>query len=483
MLETRGQTAMHRVNLSRPVTIALNHGVIRPDRSFFDFGCGRGTDVGTLRDMGVDASGWDPVHSADAEKSPADVVNLGYVVNVIEDPNERRETLREAWRLSATALVVAARLDWDINSSQALPFADGVITSRGTFQKFFTQDELQAWIEDSLGVQADVAAPGVFYVFRQATDREAHLARATRRRRYVAPAIPPSVLVDKHRTLLEPLLRFLTEHGRPPAAGELAEEASINETIGSLGRAVTLLARVVDVRSWEETAVTRQRDLLVYLALGTLRRQPKFKVLPTDLQIDIRHFFGSYAAATRLGRELLFSAGQQRALSEECSQALVGKLVPDALYVHVSSIPDLPVLLRVYEGCARTLLGEVSGTTLVKFRRDKPKLSYLCYPEFDDDPHPRLRETFVADLRTLRTHHRDYTQADNPPVLHRKECFVSDTYPRRAEFAALTLAEVEAGLLSDPADIGTAHGWERRLAAAGFATVGHELIRVDRRLS
>src|SRR4029077_16150484 len=151
MLETRGQTAMHRVSLSRPVTLALDDGVIRPDRSFFDFGCGRGTDVAALREMVLEASGWEPVYLAAAEKSAADVVNLGYVVNVIEDPDERREVLLEAWHLSTTALVVAARLDWDIKTSKAVPLADGVITAKGTFQKFFTQAELQGWIEDSLG--------------------------------------------------------------------------------------------------------------------------------------------------------------------------------------------------------------------------------------------------------------------------------------------------------------------------------------------
>jgi DNA phosphorothioation-associated putative methyltransferase len=373
---------------------------------------------------------------------------------------------------------VLARRGGDVEAPKAVPLADGVITAKGTFQKFFTQAELQGWIEDSLGAQADVAAPGVFYVFRHDTDRETHLARATRRRQYAAPAIPPSLTFDQNRELLEPLLRFMVEHGRPPAIGELAEEISITERIGSINRAVKLLARVAEVRLWEEAAVTRQRDLLVYIALGTLRRQPRFGVLPTDLQTDIRHFFGSYAAATRLGRELLFGAGQQQALSEECSRAPVGKLVPDALYVHVSSIADLPVLLRVYEGCARTLLGEVPGATLVKLRRDKPKISYLCYPDFDEDPHPRLRETFVADLRTLRTHHRDYTQSENPPILHRKECFVSSGYPLRDTFAALTNAEIEAGLLTDPAGIGTLRAWEERLVAAGFAVVGHELVKV-----
>ena len=69
-------------------------------------------------------------------------------------------------------------------------------------------------------LKPDVAAPGVFYVFRHVTDREAHLARATRRRRYAAPAIPPSVTFDQNRELLEPLLRFMAERGRPPAIGE-----------------------------------------------------------------------------------------------------------------------------------------------------------------------------------------------------------------------------------------------------------------------
>ena len=36
------------------------------------------------------------------------MVNLGYVVNVIEDPSERAEALRLAWKLTRQVLVVAA---------------------------------------------------------------------------------------------------------------------------------------------------------------------------------------------------------------------------------------------------------------------------------------------------------------------------------------------------------------------------------------
>ncbi len=181
---SRGLTAIVRSRLSRPVSLAVEDGLLPLGSSFFDFGCGRGGDIATLRATGIDAAGWDPVHSPLTAKAPAEVVNLGYVVNVIEDALKREQVLQEAWVLSRRLLVVAARLDW-------LPFADGIITSRGTFQKFFTQEELQRWIQDTLAVEADAAGPGIFYVFRRPEDREAHLARSVRRSRHVsARAIP-----------------------------------------------------------------------------------------------------------------------------------------------------------------------------------------------------------------------------------------------------------------------------------------------------
>ena len=474
---SRGLTAIVRSRLSRPVGLAVEDGLVPPGASFFDFGCGRGGDIAALRGTGVDAAGWDPVHLPLTVKAPADVVNLGYVVNVIEDALEREQVLQEAWGLSRRLLIVAARLDWDSRSTQAIPFADGIITSRGTFQKFFTQEELQRWIESTLAVDADAAGPGVFYVFRRPEDREAHLARSVSRQRHLSARTIPTLTLEQDGEVLGPLLRFLTEHGRPPALGELSEEQRLVQRLGSINRAVKLLSRVADAKVWEQAALARQRDLLVYLALAAFRRRPKFSILPPDLQLDIKAFFGSYSEALRLGRDLLFGAGQQTAVSEECEKSPVGKLTQEALYVHSSAVRDLPVLLRVYEACGRMLLGEVTGATIVKLRRDKPKISYLSYPAFDEDPHPPLVESFIADCRELRTYHRNYAASENPPILHRKECFVSEGYPRRDAFAKLTRAEGEAGLLSDSSQIGTRNGWQARLAAAGYSTVGHDLVR------
>jgi len=110
---SRARTAITRTDLSRPVTQALQDGVIAATRSVLDYGCGRGGDIARLRELGYAASGWDPAFAPGEILAPADVVNLGYVVNVIESAGERAETLHRAWGLARWALVVAARLDWE----------------------------------------------------------------------------------------------------------------------------------------------------------------------------------------------------------------------------------------------------------------------------------------------------------------------------------------------------------------------------------
>src|SRR4051812_11132256 len=90
----RHRTAIARPDLSKPIALAIADGVVTTSCSLFDYGCGRGHDVTRLRALGYEADGWDPGHRPAAEIRPADVVNLGYVVNVIEDPAERAHALR-----------------------------------------------------------------------------------------------------------------------------------------------------------------------------------------------------------------------------------------------------------------------------------------------------------------------------------------------------------------------------------------------------
>jgi DNA phosphorothioation-associated putative methyltransferase len=169
--------------------------------------------------------------------------------------------------------------------------------------------------------------------------------------------------------------------------------------------------------------------------------------------------------------------GSRARLEEGFQEAAVGKLTGNALYIHHSAVARLPILLRLYEGCARGYVGSVEGTTVVKLHRGKFQVSYLAYPRFDTDAHPVLVGSLVVDLRRLAVHYRDYADHIDPPLLHRKELFVDPSYPRRALFARLTQAEERCGLLSGAERIGSKGTWAAALRAHGVAVRGHRLVK------
>ncbi len=178
------------------------------------------------------------------------------------------------------------------------------------------------------------------------------------------------------------------------------------------------------------------------------------------------------ASACRQADDVLFRAGSAEVVDEACRQSSVGKLLPNALYVHRSALESLDPLLRVYEGCARAYLGEIDGANLIKFHRQSGKVSYLSYPEFETDPHPALRRSVKLSLRTREIDCYDYSASTNPPILHRKETFLRSDHPLDDKFARLTAQEEKHGLLDDTATIGTRDGWRARLNAGALHCAG-----------
>ena len=473
----RHRTAITRSTISRPLALALDDGLLPPNTTVFDYGCGLGGDVQRLAALGYSVSGWDPAHNPDAELRPADVVNLGYVVNVIENPSERVEVLRRSWDLAKGVLIVAARPDWEARSISGRRYADGILTSKGTFQKFYAQEELREWIDGVLGVQSITAAPGVFYVFRDNVKAQSFLAAKIRYR--PDPVRRPRLseaLYEANRDILDPLIAFAEQRGRPPELFELAEPAKLQERFGSIKAALALVRRVTWDEAWRAAEVSAAKDLTVFLALASFRGRPKFKDLPPDIKSDVKAFFGSYKDASSSADKLLFEAGNQIAVDQACRESVIGKLTHEALYVHVSALAHLAPLLRVYEGCGRALVGAVDGVTIVKLNRIEPKISYLSYPEFDTDPHPALATSVRAHLRNLHLKYRDFHESSNPPILHRKETFVGPEYPGRDDFARLTAQEEEQGLLSEPVSIGTRNRWTELLDRRGLRILGHRVM-------
>jgi len=476
----RHKTAIRRGDFSRPVKCLLRDGLLGKNATFFDYGCGRGEDIELLAADGVVCGGWDPAYRPEAPRAEADVVNLGYVLNVIEDQGERSATLRQAWGLCRQVLAVSAQVLMAGRGKEPVEFGDGVLTGRGTFQKFFEQSELKAYLEVQLETEAIPAGIGTFYLFKDEARRQQFLANRFRRREILPRRRIAELRLEEARQTLEPLMEVIASLGRLPDPTEFDNTQAVIERFGSLKRAFAAIQRITDAETWESIARRRREDLVVYLALARFRKRPAISLLPMPLQRDIKAFFGSYTTACVEADGLLFKTGKEGAIDEACKRAAVGKLLPDDLYVHRSALDSLEPLLRIYEGCGRAYLGEVDGANVIKIHRRSGKLSYLVYPDFDDDPHPALVRSVKLNLRTRQIEFYEFGQSANPPVLHRKESFLLASDPRHGRFARLTAQEEKRGLLDDPSGIGTREGWARRLSERGFTLKGHRLVRINR---
>ena len=477
LARNRHKTAIARTDYSRPIKIALADGLIGTRGTVLDFGCGRGDDVRHLGLGGVQATGWDPVHMTDGTRAPSEVVNIGYVVNVIEDPEERAQCLQCAWSYAERVLIVSARLTSETSEfGSVAPYGDGFVTSIPTFQKFYEQAELKDWIEDQLPEPAVAAGPGVFYVFRDTADRMAFIASRYRRHGRERLFSVEST-IEAHKELLRPLVEFFEERGRAPAEEELPSGTAIRERFGSLRRAFRLVQRAHDAKEWKRIVTARGEDLIIFLALSRFHGRPHFGQLPLAVRRDIRAMFSTYSRACEEADVALLAIGDMDRVLRAARRSSVGKLTPSAIYVHESAVESLPPLLRLYEGCARGYIGRVDGANLIKLHTDEPKVSYLSYPDFDTDPHPTLAASMTVHLQTFRVRGRGYTASRNPPILHRKETFVASDYPHHGKFARLTRQEESKGLYDAPAHIGTRLGWEKLLSAKGLSLRGHRLVR------
>ena len=100
----RHRTALSRYNFSAPIQALMRFGYLDGQYNVFDYGCGRGDDVRGLIENNITASGWDPYFAKNEKRIEADLVNLGFVINVIEDIEERIEALEGALLISKKAV-------------------------------------------------------------------------------------------------------------------------------------------------------------------------------------------------------------------------------------------------------------------------------------------------------------------------------------------------------------------------------------------
>ena len=97
---------------------------------------------------------------------PAEIVNLGFVLNVIEEPSERLQAVRRAFEFARQCLAVAVMVVGKGDTQGLRAYRDGFLTQRDTFQKYYQQEEMKAFLERALETEAIPVAPGIFFIFK-----------------------------------------------------------------------------------------------------------------------------------------------------------------------------------------------------------------------------------------------------------------------------------------------------------------------------
>lgn len=465
----RARTAIRRYRCSKPVALAMADGIISRATSVFDYGCGHGGDVHYLVSKKIRARGWDP-HFCPAEPiHSADIVNLGYVLNVIEDAHERTRTACKAFELAKKALVVSVRVDRTLD--EGAEYGDGWLTGAGTFQKIFTQEEFASYLRAALGRNAYLAAPGIAYLFSDDAVEAQYLAtRAfTRRLEYRTDLIEEF----SKNTVARRYVKLANSFGRLPIHDEFPGYDKLLAAFGSEERIRRLALRQVDRAAFEGSRLQRREDVLTYLAMLRLQglEAPGLHALPSTVRNDVKGIWGTYRAALAEGDKFLFSMGDPEAVRNACSIANVGKSLPLDLYVHKSASDTLPTLLRLLMFAAWLVVGEISYD-IVKIATDGRAISFLKYAKFDEDPHPVLLRSVRVYLPRAKFGVRDYSAVLNPPIIHRKDAFVRQDYPHFEKFKRLTTMEDELGLLSEQG-IGYRDAWTELLRTRGVKLEDH----------
>jgi DNA phosphorothioation-associated putative methyltransferase len=447
----RHRTAIKRYDISKPVKQLLERGLLMKKDTFFDYGCGHGMDVDALQNLGFKAAGWDPLLRPQAPKMRAVVVNLGYVLNVIEEHAERAAALQEAYSLAERILLVSTLVVGQETQAHCRPFRDGFLTKSNTFQKFYAPGELERFIEETLDREASTLGLGICVVFRK--DHDAELFEANRRRRRIdwseistqlrfsTPPLRARRNVDRYdlnKELFDRFWQTLIELGRAPEPGEFDQLSEVRKAAGGINRALSLVVSHNGEQLWQMARKARMEDVLVYLAMTKFRKRFLRREIPLRIKHDIRSFFGDLTTAQNKAGELLFAAGDPGEIELACEGVDVGWQDSEALIIHRSLFDKLPPLLRIYVHCASHRYGDPSQADLIKIHKHSGKVTFQHYDDFDGKSLPELQTRIKVNLRNLFVQVFEHSTDPKIQLLYFKERFMPKNHPGRSAAEAFS---------------------------------------------
>ncbi len=433
----RHRTAIDRNQLSAPMQILAKHEYFDGNYSVLDYGCGKGDDIRELEAHEIDCIGWDPVHKPENDIEVCDIVNLGFVLNVIEEREERKETLVRAYEYADKLMIVSVMVAGVSTINQFKPYKDGIITSRNTFQKYYGQSEFKYFLETTLHEDVIAAGQGVFIIFKDKIEEQNFLLKRqhikrdwnqlSQREKKTPEKVITKELIDKNIDLFNDFWALCLDLGRLPAIPEFEFSQQIRNVSGSHKKALDALLNKYSDDLYSQAKYARKCDLLVYFALGLFEKRKAYTHMPESLKRDIKAFFNDYSTAIELATDILFSVGNTT-LIEELATLTFNKLKTGEFEeghhwtIHKTILDELPPELRIYIGCAVQYYGDIEKMDLIKIHFTSGKVTLLRYDDWSKDE-PLLVERIKIKQKDQDIDFFDYSGKFQPVPLINKKVF------------------------------------------------------------
>ena len=455
----RYKTAIGRPALSLPAKLLFQSGLVTDETTVLDYGCGRGDDVKFLKELGIPAVGWDPHFVPDPSLLVNhDIVNLGFVLNVIEEPKERQTVLSDAYALADKCLSVSVMLHSQNDTSTSIPFKDGQLTSKKTFQKYYEQLELEELISKQLSVNPIAAAPGTFFIFKDETleqdfllKRQLGIIQDYEPRDLLTKVIEKKEKSDLILRTTQNLIKHTLAFARKPEVEELPRyfRQQLAKTELSYRLIFNAASQQISEEQLKDAVLRKKEQLKLFFAMYFFSSRPKYRKLASTLQKDIRLHFGSMKDLEGDAKTLLYSLGDKELLLADSIEAQAngyGYYQDEKFTFRPQNLAKIPIRLRGVISIAERLAGAIEGNDLIRIHIESKKVSYIKVENFDLSPLPRMLARTIVKFRKNEIINLDHCKDGRVKTVYLKSRWMSSTDPNykvQSEFDDLILNSLD----------------------------------------
>ena len=407
----RHRTALKRKKLSSCMGALVDSSLITKTSEIFDYGCGRGDDVTILGKNNFEkVSGWDPYFAKDnAIPKKSEFVSLSFVLNVIEDTDERHLVFKKAFQIASKALVFSVMLEHQNTLQFAYPFNDGYLTSINTFQKYYSASEIEALVKEQLNATAIKLGPGIYIVFKEKSlEQEYFFKRQLGLLVETKSAVKDDAGDSFAEALVNKMVKTILSFGRVPKLAELKTkfQDEISKAKVSYNRLSRLALSQISISDLKHVREAFSGEILIFLAINRFDGRMKYVDLPEKFQIDVRAHFGSLKNANEEAERLLFSLSDTGGLISaalDAERAGNGRLIGTKFRCHSKQCENLPKNLRLFYKIGERLHRSIMDNDIIQLHLETKKMAFLIVNEFEKSALPRIHSREIVNFATQNT--------------------------------------------------------------------------------